>query len=288
MKGWLGVRRVRRTMAIAALLTLLLAAGVQVGIEARADEESTPSPLLYLPSGKYLRFVALGFDELLADIIYLWSIQYYGSYHIQDRYEYLERIYAGVISELDPRYLDPYLLGSLIMTAEAREPEMALALLDKGIERNPDVWLLSFEAGFIAYNDMKDYGRAAEYFEAALRAPDVHPLVRRLYAEMHNRAGDKPTSLQLWSEILESTEDEYVRRVAWNHVHDLKVEIDLEILRGAVSSFRERVGRWPSALGELGPRDGLRGLPRDPKGGDYLYEPVRGRVAYADRLVLKR
>src|SRR5881397_516312 len=70
---------------------------------------------------------------------------------------YLEQIYGQVITELDPHYLDPYLIGALIMNAEARKPEMALALLDRGIARNPDQWILAFEAGFLCYNDLKDY-----------------------------------------------------------------------------------------------------------------------------------
>ena len=288
MTRFLSVRRVRLVLVSVALVGLLLATTVQVGIEARSVAASDQRPLLYLPSGKYLRFVALGFDELLADIIYLWSIQYYGSYHIDDRYDYLERIYDNVISELDPHYLDPYLLGALIMVAEAGRPEMALALLDKGIEKNPNVWLLAFEAGFICYNDLKDFGRAAHYFEIALRAPDVHPLVRRLYAEMYNRAGDKRTSLRVWSDIFESTEDEYVRRVAWNHRHDLQVEIDLENLTAALVRFRGRTGRWPRHLRELGPRDGLIGVYHDLDDGTYRYDATRGEVSHGGDLVLAR
>ncbi len=288
MKGGTAVRRGRLYTALAALLALALASGLQMEFEARRLDRGGGSPILYLPSGKYLRIVSLGFDELLADVIYLWSIQYYGNYDIADRYDYLEKIYGQVISELDPRYLDPYLLGALIMTVEARRPDMALALLDKGIENNRDVWLLPFEAGFIAYNDMRDYVRAAGYFEEALRAPDVHPLVRRLYAEMHNRAGDKPASLKLWSEILETSDDEYVRRVAWNHVHDLRVEIDLESLRGAVARFAGREGRPPRSLRELGPRDGLRAMPVDPEGRSYLYDPGRGEVSYRGGLIVGR
>src|SRR5207247_10750367 len=136
-------------------------------------------PLLYLPSGKYLKVAALGFDGLLADLLYLWSIQYYGNYDIRDRYDYLERIYDQVITELDPHYLDPYLIGALIMTTEARQPEMALRLLDKGVERNPDQWIIPFEAGFLCYDDLHDYRRAAGYFERAPRIPGVPPLARR-------------------------------------------------------------------------------------------------------------
>ena len=174
-------------------------------------------------------------NELLADVIYIWSIQYYANYDIRDRYRYLEHIYGRVISELDPHYLDPYLIGALIMNLEAKDPEMALRLLDKGIANNPDHWILPFEAGFLCYNDLEDYIRASRYFEVALRRPGVHPLVRRFYAEMHNRAGDKRTSLREWMEILETSEDEYVRNVAWKHVRELKIAVDLnDITLGAL------------------------------------------------------
>ena len=288
MSGRFMVRHARRAMAIVAALALTLAVTVQAGIEAREREDEAARPLLYLPSGKYLRFVALGFDELLSDLIYLWSIQFYSSYHIDNRYDYLERIYSGVISELDPHYLDPYLLGALIMNVEAHRPDMALRLLDKGIEKNPDVWLLSFEAGFLCYNDIKDFSRAARYFEQALRAPDVHPLVRRMYAEMYNHAGDKATSLRVWSEIFETSEDDYVRRVAWNHVHDLKVEVELDLLRRAVTRYSERSGAPPPRLSVLGPVDGIAGVPLDPEGNPYEYDPVRGEVSYGGTFILRR
>src|SRR6266496_2372404 len=117
-------------MALLALVCLLLAVIVQGRIE-REGRGGSVHPLLYLPSGKYLKVMALGFDGLLADGLYLWSIQYYGNYDIKDRYAYLERIYDQVITELDPHYLDPYLVGALIMSGEAHDPEMALRLLDK-------------------------------------------------------------------------------------------------------------------------------------------------------------
>ena len=114
-------RRRRQIMALGALACLLAAIFVQGRIEG-LKPGAAAHPLLYLPSGKYLKVAALGFDGLLADLLYLWSIQYYGNYDIKDRYTYLERIYDQVITELDPHYLDPYLVGALIMTAEARNP----------------------------------------------------------------------------------------------------------------------------------------------------------------------
>src|SRR5881296_4490473 len=137
------LRRGRSLMTLGALACLLLAVIVQGRIEGERRGGSV-HPLLYLPSGKFLKVMALGFDGLLADVLYLWSIQYYANYDIRDRYNYLEQIYDQVITELDPHYLDPYLVGALIMTAEARNPEMALRLLDKAVSANPDQWLPAF------------------------------------------------------------------------------------------------------------------------------------------------
>src|SRR5437867_10864498 len=120
------LRTGRLWLALFAAACLTVAAAVQGRIEARAAARSAVHPLLYLPSGRYLKVAALGFDGLLADVIYLWSIQYYGDYAIADRYDNLEQIYSKVIAELDPHYIDPYLIGSMIMTAEARQPEKAL------------------------------------------------------------------------------------------------------------------------------------------------------------------
>ncbi len=277
----------RRRMALCAVTALLLAVLVQSHIEG-IRRSSGVHPLLYLPSGKYLRVMALGFDGLMADVLYLWSIQYYANYDIRDRYNYLEQIYDQVITELDPHYLDPYLVGALIMTTEARQPEMALRLLDKGVARNPDQWIVAFEAGFLCYNDLHDYKRAAGYFEKALQVPGVHPLVRRLYAEMYNRAGDKRTSLREWSEIYETSTDEYVRNVAWNHVHDLKVDVDLADLDDAAARFHARQGRPPRGPQELVSTGLLGSLARDPEDRDYLYDASSGQFRYRGSLVLGR
>lgn len=281
------LRRGRSVMTLGALACLLLAVIVQGRIEGERRGGSV-HPLLYLPSGKFLKVMALGFDGLLADVLYLWSIQYYGNYDIKDRFDYLERIYEQVITELDPHYLDPYLVGALIMTAEARKPEMALKLLDKGVRANPDQWIMPFEAGFLCYNDLHDYRRAAVYFEMAMRVPGVHPLVHRFQAEMYNRAGDKRTSLKEWLEIYKTTTDPYVRGVAWNHVHDLKVDVDLADLKDAVSRFRDKEERAPRRLQEIVASGLLQALPRDPENGDYLYDPWSGEVRYRGVPILGR
>ncbi|HEV8121902.1 MAG TPA: hypothetical protein VGQ67_12970 [Candidatus Polarisedimenticolia bacterium] len=278
----------RRIALLAAAVLFLGSMGAETALERREAGAPHTAPLLYLPSGRYLKTVALGFDGLFADVLYLWSIQYYSNYAIADRYDYLEHIYQDVISELDPRYLDPYLVGALIMTAEARQPEMALRLLDKGIERNPDSWILAFEAGFLCYDDLKDYTRAGRYFERAMAVPGAPPLISRFEADMSRRAGDLHASLREWTEIRDGSQDVYVRTVSWNHIHDLAVQIDLQDLQEAVAAFRTSAGRAPYALAELQAHGLLKRPPIDPEGRPYLYDARTGTPSYGGITLLGR
>ncbi len=269
----------RRLLVTAVFLALVAATAVaEARLHRVLSDRPAGSHLLYLPSGKYLKALALGYPEVMADVIYLWSIQFYSQYGTHERYTYLDHIYREVITELDPRYQDPYLIGALIMAIEANELEMALRLLDKGIEAIPDNWLLPFEAGFYCYDSLKDFTRAASYFKRSMMIPGAHPLVRRLHAEMFNRMGDPRTSLVYWLEIYRTAEDDYVRDVSYRHVHDLRIRVETETLETAVGIYMERFGRRPPNLEVLVKEGILNRVPRDPEGNPYLYNRNTGEV----------
>ena len=279
----------RRLAAPLALVGALVPAAWSFNQLESAGTAQTPgAQVLYLPSGKYLKLTSFGFPEVMADLIYIWSIQYYSNYDAQDRFKYLEHVYGNVIAELDPRYIDPYLVGAMIMSMEAGDHEMALRLLDKGIAANPGEWILAFDAGFICYDQLGDYARASAYFEKAMRSPGVAPVVRRLHAEMYNKMGDKRTSLAYWQEVLASAETAYIRGVSSMHVHDLRIEVDLETLRHAVASWREKHGTDPPDLSALVRDQLISQIPLDPEGRPYLYDPATGEVRTQSRFSLRR
>ncbi|MFQ5669642.1 MAG: tetratricopeptide repeat protein [Acidobacteriota bacterium] len=247
-----------------------------------------PRQLLYLPNGRFLQVASLGQTTFMADLVYLWSIQYYGTYQNEQRFAFLEHVYSKVISRLDPRYVDPYLVGALIMVVEKKDVEAALRLLDQGMKSNPDQWILPYEAGFWAYDTAHDYARAADYFRRAMAIPGAPPSVRRMHAELFNKKGDKSTSLALWKDILETAEDENVRAIAAKHVHDLTLEVDLQHLREAVAAYRRARGRYPPRLSSLVAMGLLKALPVDPEGNAYRYAAQTGEVQAASRFRLRR
>jgi tetratricopeptide (TPR) repeat protein len=259
--------------------SILAAFGAHVRLERLSGDGPAGEQLLYLPSGKLLKVWSLGHQETLADLIYLWSIQFYGHYRGGQRYDRLMQIYDTVVTELDPRFRDAYLLGSLILALEARRPEDALSLLEKGIEANPDDWMLPFEAGFVAFESLNDYRRAADYFQISMERPGAHPAVRRFRAAMFDRLGDEATSLSLWMEILETADSDYVESVAAKHVHDLTIDYHLEVLEGAVDQFHAQSGSYPPHLRALVSAGLLNQIPVDPEGRPYRYDSDTGEVS---------
>ncbi len=272
-------RRGAATLLLA-LYLLAAAAGImalKVATDGVPRHKVPGSSIIYLPSGKFLKYATLGYGSLFADLIYLWSIQYYSNYEIADRFTYLEHIFS-IISELDPRYTDPYEIGALIAVAEAQDPELAFRILDMGLAKNPEQWVFPFEAGHIAQMTLKDFERAQRYYEKCLAIPGAPAFVRRLRANAIYKRGDLRTAWETWLEIYDTAPDEEVRKVASNHLYQVKAAIDIDDLTDAVKAFEARFKRLPTALEDL-VRTGFRNaLPKDMDGQDYVYDPATGAV----------
>ena len=276
------MNRPRQRRPPALLLATLLFACLAVDLGERLRQRRTPTAyasLLYLPKASALRLTGFGFDSLLADLIYLWAIQYYSDIDNPLRFERIEHIFQ-VITDLDPHYLDAYSIGALIMTLDYGRPKLALALLDRGMARNPDRWILPLDAGLYARMNLRDYALAARYFRRAMALPGAPPVSPRLYAGSLAQAGDRRAALAVWRRIYQTSEDESLRAISRRRAEQLEVELDLEALRDALARYRAAHGRYPGRLEALRPRY-LRALPLDPEGRPYDYDPRSGTVRRA-------
>jgi tetratricopeptide (TPR) repeat protein len=249
------------------------------------SQSSFISSMLYLPSGKYLKPVSFGYDTLLADFIYLWSIQYFGDPGFHPRMEYLKHTY-DVITELDPQFIDAYQTGALFMFYEGRNPMAGLALLEQGMRNNPTEWILAMEAGFYCQMNLKRFDLAANYFEKATKIPGTVAFAKRALASMKFKMGDRASSLALWSEIYETSDSRSIKQTAYQHVHDLRVLIDIDSIRKAIREFQEDFGHPPLNLDQLVSKRLLKQIPVDPEGNAYSYNPRTGHVNYASQLTL--
>lgn len=265
--------------AISTLLVLLLLGGIvslSMTLERIPRQKIPGASVLYLPSGKYLKYATFGYSSLAADLIYLWAIQYYSTYTIVDRYKYLEHIFS-VIAELDPRYQDPYEVGALIAIYEARNLDLGLKILDLGLAKNPGQWIFPFQAGHYAQM-AKNFELARRYYEKAMKIPGAPDIAKRLYAAASFKTMDFKTAWETWQEVYQTATDPRVKEIAIRHLYRVKAAMDLKTLEEAIERFRERLGRNPLELEELVQARLLSHLPKDLDGEDYLYDPEKGEV----------
>jgi tetratricopeptide (TPR) repeat protein len=268
--------RQRNLLVLFLVVSLLLFSWLKIQSDKVARKKVPGSSIIYLPSGKYLKYATFGYSSLAADIIYLWAIQYYGSYDIPDRFKYLEHIFS-IIAELDPKYTDPYEVGALIAVYDAHDPELAYKILDMGLQKNPEMWIFPFQAGHIAQMQ-KDFERAREYYRKAMEIPGAPPIVKRLYANAAYKTMDYAEAWQMWKEVYETAKEDWVKDIAYNHLYRVKSTVDTEALSQAVKKFKEKYGRWPEDLNSLVRAGLVREVPKDLDGKDYLYDPKTGEV----------
>lgn len=278
----------RRGALAAATAALVLATAVGVARRDLAAQEppAGSEPLLYLPNGKHLKAISLGHASLVADVLYVWAIQYYSNYDRADRYRYVEHVFGDVIAELDPHYTDPYWLGALILSLEAHDLDGGLRLLEKGFRKNPDAWVLMYLAGWEAESAGR-HEEAAAYFERGARVPGAPEQMKRLYAGMIARGGDLREAARAWAALLDDPNaDAATRAIAERQVRELTVRADVADLETAVAVYRERHGTNPRSLDALVSAGILRFLPADPDGNRYAYEPRTGKVGSAAGRIL--
>ena len=267
----------KTALALILVVSLLLIITLKIKIDGISRFKVPGSSLIYIPSGQYLKRVTFGYDSLMADLIYLWAIQYFSNQAVWDRFENLEHVFS-IIAELDPHYLDPYEIGSLIAVHEARDLDLAYTILDLGLEKNPEQWIFPMQAGHFAQMYGKDFESARKYYKKALDIEGSPPIARRLYAHASFEQADYASAWKNWLEVYETAADERIKKIAANHLYQTKAAMDILILQQVISEFKVKHGRLPGALGELVTAGLLPTVPRDLDDKDYVYDSDTGEV----------
>jgi tetratricopeptide (TPR) repeat protein len=272
------LRKGSASLVLAALLFLLCAGivSLKLAVERIPRKKIPGASIIYIPSGKYLKYATFGYSSLVSDLVYIWAIQYYTTYTIVDRFQNLEHIFS-IIAELDPRFTDPYEIGALIAVNEARDLELAYKILDLGLAKNPDQWIFPFEAGHYAQR-ARDYETARKYYERAMTIPGAPDIAKRLYAAAGFKVMDLEESWKTWLEIFNTAADKRTKKIAGKHLYQVKAAMDINLLKEAIRRFRERYQRLPAGLNELVRFRIVQSLPRDLDDKDYIYDPKTGEI----------
>ncbi len=264
-------------LIILLILSLALFSGLKILADKIPRSRVPGASIIYIPSGKYLKHAAFGYSSLVADLIYVWAIQYYSDYSIAERYDNLDHIFS-IIAELDPHYLDPYEMGAIIAVYEAQDPYLAFKVLDRGLKKNPDQWIFPYQAGHYAASTLKDFELARQYYKTTMEIEGAPDIAKRLYADASFKDMDYQTAWKNWQEVYETAEEDRIKKIASNHLYQVRSAMDIDRLKEAIEKYRERYGRFPDNLDQLRSTGILASVPKDQDGNDYIYNPETGEV----------
>jgi tetratricopeptide (TPR) repeat protein len=255
---------------------------IAVGVYQQKTEEHltnhTTEKFDYLPSGTFLKGLALGFDEALADYFWVRTVLYFGTHVKTDRdYTWLTHM-LRLTSELDPRYESPYEFAGLILPSELNDVDGAIAFLEKGIQdipkHNPRYWLQPFYLGFCYMVYKREPIRAAQYFEMATAYPQSPVFLKLLVTRLYASENRPEVAIQFIRNILEAPDsdlklNEHTRTAMEKRLKELIVAQHTLVLEKAITEYVARFQRNPNALDDLVTAQIIPGIPKEPFGGAY-------------------
>ena len=291
-------------LVVATLLTAgLIAAAAGITY---IRERTYPLPVvndetLLITSGDAIRRLTTGYHALAADLYWIRAIQHYGGARISlttpraggsgdltPRYELLYPL-LDLTTTLDPRFNIAYRFGAIFLAAPlpdgAGRPDLAVALLEKGLRESPRKWEYVHDIGFVYYWDLHDYPKAAAYFNRAADIAGAPWWLRTIAATTLARGGDRGASRRLWRQLYETAPDDRGRQAAGIKLLQLDALDQIEGLQKRVDVFAQQRGEWPGSWQVLIAAGALPRIPLDPGGTPYeLTQP--GRVVLSMRSTL--
>lgn len=268
--------------AIAALLAVSIA--VQVVRDRGWQPYQPPSGVMWIRSGALARRLALGFDNLAADIYWIRAVVYFGGKRQDNREKNFDQLFPllDLVTELDPHFRVAYRFGAIFLSEAypggAGRPDQAVQLLQKGLEKEPRRWEYAADIGFVHYWWSRDYDRAAEWFKRAGEIPGGAEWLPSLAAMTLAEGGNRASSRKLWTEIRDHTEFEWIRDSADRRLLQLDAMDAIDELNRNTQDFIARRGKPPASWRELAVDQRWRGLPIDPGGTPYDLDPATGAV----------
>lgn len=254
------------------------------GNDAAAAKSET---LNYLPSGKFLKGLALSYDEALSDFLWVRTVGYFGLHAKTDQdFTWLKHM-LELTTILDPRYESPYEFAAVIFPNVLDDPEGAVAFLEKGIENipkhNPRYWLQPFYLGLCYMIYLDEPGKAANYFLIAAQYPQSPQYLPLLVSKLHASQNRPELGISIVQDFLNNPDskimqNEHFRKALERRMKALITAMHLDYLESAVSEYVLYYHEKPAQISDLVNSMIIPFVPDEPHDGYYYYDKLDEKV----------
>ena len=241
------------------------------GVWDSREQVRTNTPAGYTIPSKFSRILALGNQGLLSDFLFLKISTFIGGRSgsgeqlNEEDWQFVTQS-LDVVTDLDPYFVDPYMLAEGLLAWDAGKPEEANLLLTRGMKYRTSDWRLPFFVGFNYFYFLKDFEAASGFIMTASQLPGSPAYLATLGARLAYYGGKSKTALLFLQQMLADTDDVMMKKRLQMRLLALERAV---LIEEALDKFKAQEGRSPKELSELVTTGYLIVLPPDPYGGKW-------------------
>lgn len=230
---------------------------------------------LMMRSGSMVKRMSLEYAPLMAAIYWTRAVQYFGEkHHLHDQNLELLWPLLDITTTLDPELMPAYRSGATFLSDSpprgAGQPELAVKLLERGIQANPGEWRLYQDLGNVYYFDKKDYAKASEAFATGGNLPGALIWMKSMAAKIASEGESLETSFFLWKQVYDAAKEPQTKDNAEVHLRLVRAQMDCREIDKLVQEYVKRTGNLPGKVSDLVQTGLLPGVPKDSKGFAYV------------------
>lgn len=213
--------------------------------------------LLYFPNAKSLRYFTAGLDNVVADFMWYRTVQYTAQeFNSQEKkFEWLDHM-VGIVTSLDPHYIDAYRYGGLFLALIDAE-ELSIPILKEGFRNNPLSWEIPYELHTIYLMNRRDQegSRVIASHYALLVAERHENDYRQFYIElaqsllsgedMHDEA------IAIMTIAVRDATDPFLKKQAETRLLYAHIEKNLSVLRKTAALYVSSIGKPIESIEDL-------------------------------------
>ena len=178
----------------------------------------------------------------------------------------------NLILKLDPKFSTPYSYTVLVLP-NTRYPDKintALSIGEAGLQNADPDWQIPFYMAAIYELYLGNTTDAIKYFDTAASTPGIPDVVRRYAINFGIFPNRREEAKQIWITIYLNAPDELTKEHAKEQIEHLAI---IDFLQGAVNTYKQKFGLYPSQIQDLINQKIITGIPPDPFGFQFdLYE----------------
>ncbi len=268
-----------RGVALVCAALLLAAAPVLRSAHRHTDAWAPRSDLTqeikYLPTGRALTAASLGYEPLLADLLWVRTVLLFGKNYASEDDDWYSWVFhmCDLATDLDPDFKAAYKYGGTMLRVDGAFIDQSSLLFAKGATHRPDIWEFPFGIAMNYFMFKKDRETAALWMERAALTGDGPFYVRNLAASLKSEAGDLDAALLFLQQDLENIppSQDKARTAVEVKIFETVYLIAVRDAGHVLQEFRRATGDLPADPSEV-VTAGLQ-LPADPLGGRWTWDP---------------